>query len=151
MHIIWKICTLDYLICEPKTILNCNISIAISTPANYLKFSAYIRLQPRYEGRGIAFTFSLRGVRGFSPVILSFSLIKSRCYFYLMKRKDRGWGQSPWIIICAWPFYIRKNTCFLWRRHYNIWHFHSFAEEDRGLDLQDPSSCTSAHVDCVIT
>ena len=41
-HIIWKICALDYLICAPKTILKCNILIAISTPAKSFKsFSSH--------------------------------------------------------------------------------------------------------------
>ena len=73
-HIIWKICALDYLICAPKTILNCNNLIAISTPANGLKSSAYITWQPRHAGRGVNFTSSLRGVRGFCSATLGVAL-----------------------------------------------------------------------------
>ena len=40
---------------------------------------------------------------------------------------------------------------FFYREHYSVGHVRSFAEEDRGLDLQDPSSCASALMNFVIT
>ena len=43
------------------------------------------------------------------------------------------------------PFLSKKEYFF------SRGHFRSFAEEDRGLDLKDPSSSALALVDCVIT
>ena len=49
------------------------------------------------------------------------------------------------------PCILSKKNAFLFRERYNIGQSRSVAEEDRGLELQDSSSCASALVDCVVT
>ena len=80
-----------------------------------------------------------------------FPASRSRRYFYLMKKNEVGAEvEAPGQSFVSCLFYLGKNAYFLKRARYNIGHLHSFAEEDWGLDLQDPISCASAPVDCVI-
>ena len=70
---------------------------------------------------------------------------------FLLKEEERYRAKSLENFFChtvniyeKYPFCHREGTA-------EKGHFCSFAEEDIGWDLQDPISCTSAVVDCVIT